>query len=46
MGTAGAELAGIVKTLSVGKGANYVVVNNRGRKKTASAGFLLLRQDH
>jgi outer membrane lipase/esterase len=28
MGTAGAELAGIVKTLIVAKGANYVVVNN------------------
>lgn len=28
MGTAGAELAGIVKTMIVGKGANYVVVNN------------------
>jgi outer membrane lipase/esterase len=28
MGTAGAELAAIVKTLIVAKGANYVVVNN------------------
>ena len=28
MGTAGAELAGIVKTMIVAKGANYVVVNN------------------
>jgi len=28
MGGAGAELAGIVKTMIVGKGANYVVVNN------------------
>ncbi len=28
MGVAGAELAGIVKTMIVGKGANYVVVNN------------------
>lgn len=28
MGTAGAELAGIVKSMIVAKGANYVVVNN------------------
>ncbi len=28
MGVAGAELAGIVKTMIVAKGANYVVVNN------------------
>ena len=28
MGTAGAELAGIVKTMIVAKGASYVVVNN------------------
>ena len=28
MGVAGGELAGIVKTMIVGKGANYVVVNN------------------
>lgn len=28
MGAAGAELAGIVKTMIVGKGANHVVVNN------------------
>ena len=41
MGQAGAELAGYVKTLVVGKGAQYVVVRNLGDVNTTPFGLSL-----